>query len=308
MNIDYLELSLKSCPLCGNESFTNLKNNDRYFMGIITAGCNKCGLIQTNPRPSNRGIEYFYKNEYRKFYQGVTDPSEKYIQENNKSERMDYLVSFLESCVNLAQLPNILDVGCSEGAFFSALRKSGYSGKLYGVELNKNFAEFAAKKNDATVYSSIQELNKTFDLIVLNHVFEHLIEPQIFLKNINPLLKDDGRIFIDVPDTEEYKSIGDLHLGHLFHFTTRTLELLLEANGYQVVLCETHSPPFHPKSIRLLAKKKKGTKTLAETSPKTEVGAWSKILKLSLMEYRLKQLLAKLPLLLKIRIFFRNKK
>lgn len=300
MSIDYLELSTKNCPVCENKDFVQLNNNDRYEMGLITVGCNHCGLIQTNPRPSKTGIEFFYSQEYRKFYQGVSNPSEEYIQQNNKYERMTYLVSFLNKVVNITENTVILDIGCSEGAFFGALRKSGFSGKLYGVELNKAFAEYAATRNNAEVYSTINDLNVSFDLIVVNHVFEHLLEPQIFLHDIKRLLKDDGVLFIDVPDVERYSSIGDLHLGHLFHYSTRTLNNFLSKNEYRVELCEPHDPPHHPKSVRLLAKKEGFTDNNFLTTKNTEISSWLLIRKLSFFNYKLKRIISNLPFAIQI--------
>lgn len=297
MVLENLQLSLESCPVCSQKDFQLLNNNDRYFMKLHTVGCNICGLVQVNPRPSEAGVQYFYINEYRKFYQGVSSPDETYIHQHHKYERMKYLVSYIKRFTGFFESVNILDIGCSEGAFFSVLRQEGFLGNLYGVELNSSFANYASVNNRALVRSSIEELNVPCDLITLNHVFEHLLKPAEFLSAIKRLLKQDGIIFIDVPDAEEYQSIADLHIAHLFHYSTRTLTSLFEICGYEIIYCEKHRPPFHPKSIRLIAKKCKvgSNKTVRKSTPESEAGSWRTISGFSALKYKVKLFITAIP-------------
>lgn len=297
MVLENLQLSLGSCPVCSQKDFKLLNNNDRYFMKLHTVGCNVCGLVQVNPRPSEEGVRYFYANEYRKFYQGVSTPDEDYIHQNHKYERMKYLVSYIKNFAEFCESVNILDIGCSEGAFFSVLRQEGFLGSLYGVELNSSFANYASINNGAYVLPSIEEFHTPCDLITLNHVFEHLLKPADFLREIKRLLKQDGIIFIDVPDVEEYQSIADLHIAHLFHYSIKTLTSLLEISGYKIINCEKHQPPYHPKSIRLIAKKCEdaSNKTVIKSKSETELESWRKISGFSSLNYKVKLFIAAIP-------------
>lgn len=253
MKFDYLELHIQPCPCCEGLDFEALVNNDRYLMGLNTVGCVHCGLVQTNPRPSAQGLNTFYSNFYRRYYQGVVSPSQAYVTKMRKEERFARAVSFIRSHINLNDIKGeVLDVGCSEGGFFKALRMSGFDGKLFGVEPNRSFAEYAEKTTNAKVYESLDKLDEKVDLVVLNHVFEHLYNPISFLSSIKKNLKKHSYVYIDVPDAEAYKSIDDIHIAHLFHFTTRTLSRIIADAGYHLIVCEQHNPPFHPPSIRVL--------------------------------------------------------
>ena len=275
-----------------------LKTNDRYGMGVITVGCEKCGLIQTNPRPTEHGLSDFYKNDYRKFYQNTVHPSLEYIQKNNKHTRMAYTVNFLMKTIEHRSIHKVLDIGCSEGAFFSALKERGYSGELYGVEPNREFALFTEQQTGAKVFPSIETLEGKFDLIVLTHVFEHFLSPDIFLQRIKTNLNVDGLLYIDVPDAAEYSSLADLHIAHLYHFTANTLAELMRANGFQVLECDRHRPPHHPRSVRVVAiQSQQPLPGTILTTAQTESEIWTRIRKIGVYKYLLRRKLASIKLL-----------
>lgn len=308
MSFNYLNLSVQSCPICGGMSFSTLKKNDRYFMGIVTVGCNNCGLIQTNPRPDQAGLDNFYKNDYRKYYQGVTTPNSKYIQEYNKGVRLADTVVFLQGFIKFQdESLSLLDIGCSEGALFSALRGANYKGQLFGVELNESFGKYAATNNNAEVHSSLNMHDTKFDLVILNHVFEHILQPDSQLKDIQKILSEKGLLYIDIPDAESYSKLDDLHLAHLFHFTSNTISRLLKNTGYQIIHIERYSPKFHPKSIRLIAKLNDlALPTEFITNPNTERNTWDRTSRISIVNKRIKNVAIKVPFLFVITKWFRS--
>lgn len=275
-----MNLFIQNCPICNNNNFSLLKSNDRYLMGITTSGCNECGLIQTNPRPTESDLILFYEKEYRKFYQGITSPNENYIKNFKKEERFNQTVEFLMNSIAISSEYKILDIGCSEGTFFKKLRDHGFNGNLFGVEPNKDFS-CQIKKNleNVEIYNKIENIKEeNINIITMTHVFEHFLQPNITLKIINNILREDGVLYIDVPDADEYNSLNDFHIAHLYHYTTRTLTHLLKINNFDIILCEKYSPLNHPKSIRLLAKK--STVFTEEPQPhdkKAEDETWQKI-------------------------------
>jgi SAM-dependent methyltransferase len=280
MALDYLKLIDSPCIKCGGGDFVTLIENDRYFMGLVTVGCSDCGLIQMNPLPTDEAFNMFYQKDYRHFYQGIVKPSDEYIKAMKKAERLDYTVDFLTQHAQLQKAATVLDFGCSEGALFDAMVKHGFVGQLFGVEPNPDFAAFAAKNNNAKVYASIDDVVETMDLIVVNHVFEHLVNPTGFLKTIQNKLSETGLLYIDVPDADRYKSINDFHIAHVVHYTIRTLHSLLIENGFEVVSIGSHEPPSHPKSIRVIAKfnaKISDGNKVSATNKNTELLAWRNI-------------------------------
>ncbi|CAH0343186.1 class I SAM-dependent methyltransferase [Rhizobium sp. CECT 9324] len=300
MKLEYLSGEVRPCSLCGGLAFTLLKSNDRYAMGTKTVGCDECGLLQTNPRPDEDALGRFYREDYRRFYQNTTTPSSEYIGATRKDVRLAYTAKFLMLHTKVHNVERLLDLGCSEGALFSALRNEGYEGRLLGVEPNEQFAKFAEQTTGAEVVSSLDKLDGDFDAIVVSHVLEHSINPQTLLREIRTRVRDGGIVYVDVPDADEYNSLADLHIAHLFHFTTRTLERMAELAGYEVVRIEKHCPPHHPKSVRLVAvKPASSVEVSTKTSRTTEEVAWMQVRRIPVARYLVRRSIAQIPYLRK---------
>jgi 2-polyprenyl-3-methyl-5-hydroxy-6-metoxy-1,4-benzoquinol methylase len=95
---------------------------------------------------------------------------------------------------------NILDVGTANGDFLSIAREEGLD--ISGVEYSEYAARNAEKKLQLKIFcGDILDLNppKKFDLIHLNHVYEHVISPRAVAIKLGSLLADDGLLYIEVP-------------------------------------------------------------------------------------------------------------
>lgn len=286
------------CPLCHGTRFEPLAAQDRYLMGLPTVGCLDCGLVQTNPRPSKESMDLFYSSHYRRFYQGVMQPDDAYVMQYNKDVRLRYTVDFLGQRVLANRQLAVLDYGCGEGSLFIALREGGFSGQLVGVEPNAEFGRFASERGRALVHATLGAVGKV-DVAVINHVLEHLPDPIATLLELKQHLADEGNLYIDVPDVEEYGSTADLHIAHLLHFSVRTLRRLVESAGYVVLLCEKHNPPYHPRSVRLVARMAQRSipPSPEPTTPASEAQAWNAVRRVqaSAWKWVLKKRLACLP-------------
>lgn len=249
-----LEWAVRPCPLCGATHFETLTRHDRHQIGLSTAGCKVCGLLQTNPRPSPAGLERFYVLHYRQLYQRVTSPSREYVQRFNKQLRLGATAHYLLETLDLPRDGSLLDYGCGEGSLFVALREAGFEGELHGVEPSPDFARYAATEGRAVVDPQLGNGNE-YDGIVMNHVLEHLAEPMTVLKDLRMQLRPSGFLYVDVPDPHEYRTPDDLHFAHLWHFTPETLGQMLAAAAFVIERIETHRPPSHPASIRVIARR-----------------------------------------------------
>lgn len=145
----------------------------------------------------------------------------------------------------------ILDIGCSTGVMLDIFKKDGW--KTWGVEPSGS-AKSAKRKGHKIVknYFEKAKLPKNyFDLVVMNHVLEHMDDSELVLKKVNTLLKKGGIILVDVPNVGSLASkiYGKnwkylLPNEHLHHFTPETLKKLLEKAGFKVVWTKTWSGLF----------------------------------------------------------------
>jgi SAM-dependent methyltransferase len=233
--------------------------------------------VQTNPRPTPACLREFYSHHYHHFYQGVTQPSERYVQQHRKDKRLAYTVRFLMDNLGLGRSSRLLDYGCGEGSLFVALRAAGYDGELMGVEPDAEFARFAGERGAAKVFTDLQHAGD-LTAVVFNHSLEHLSDPLAELKRVFGMLRPGGHLYVDVPDVETYTSPKDLHIAHVSHFSVRTLWCLAESAGFDPIICEKHEPPNHPKSVRLVAQRgATAAQRTCRTDATTEAVAWARV-------------------------------
>lgn len=245
------------CPLCAGEDFVVLARRDRYGMGLTTSACVRCGFVLTNPRPRPEAMETFYATIYRRLYRGSAAPSAKQLQALGVHERAHYIAEWLEAG-DLVHGKRVLDVGCGDGSLLAELDARG-AASVVGVEPNAEYRAYASLKAGINVAKSIEDLDPSnrFDLVIANHVLEHIPDPLAFLREVRHLVDTHGHAYINVPDATAYSSIDALHIAHLSHFTIVTLQRALRGAGLEPVLVAQHEPPHHPVSVHALARRRR---------------------------------------------------
>ncbi len=126
----------------------------------------------------------------------------------------------------------ILDIGSSYGG-----NLINFSNKSLGVEINSKVADFA-KYLDLNIISlnaedDLNNIEQRFDLIWSTDFLVHMISPYKFLYDSRFLLKDKGRLVIQIP----LLSIFNTHRSpcHFYAFNKKGLCYLMEMAGYKVI-------------------------------------------------------------------------
>jgi SAM-dependent methyltransferase len=132
---------------------------------------------------------------------------------------------------------SVLDIGCGSGAIGRELKNRGFT-RVNAIEIDEE-----ARKNSIGVYEQIfidlnEALNngRTYKLILLLDIIEHLADPQNYLEQLVPLVEDGATILISVPNIThwsirigmlfgrfEYTDRGILDRTHLHFFTKKHL-------------------------------------------------------------------------------------
>ena len=107
--------------------------------------------------------------------------------------------------IDLAEIKEndlVLEVGCGIGNILERIE----TGKLYGIDISKIQIERAKRKLGSKailVKAPGEELpfdDKFFDRILCTEVFEHVLEPELLLKEMKRVLKDGGIISLSIPN------------------------------------------------------------------------------------------------------------
>lgn len=183
-------------------------------------------------------------DEYNKHFweQGILqgDSSAAALYFAQAQARIEFISKILGSLENCS----ILDIGAGQGPIFDVLRKAKLTSFDYvAVEPDVGCQNKLRAKKVKKVVASHKGLSKnSYDLIILSHVLEHVIAPQGFLRALGPLLKNDGVIFVEVPNKDYiYKDAYD---PHLLFFDSHTLKLLFEQAGFEVVCMQSSGRPL----------------------------------------------------------------
>ncbi len=153
-------------------------------------------------------------------------------------------------CVNKGML---LDIGCGDGSFISYMKNMGWD--VYGVVINsailKNTEE-ALRPKIKVINGDLGEADfgeDSFDVVTLWNVFEHIRDSDNLLRAIKKVLRKDGLLVMQVPNTESLEARifkkNWIHLDlerHAHHFSTRTLSAPLNKTGFKITAITHHSP------------------------------------------------------------------
>lgn len=224
------------CYLCGSYNYRLIVKKSKYDI----VKCQNCDFVFTTPIPDNKGIDAFYKTfDYK---DSLT--AEKVI-------RLDAKQSLIKIGHYFKKKSELLDVGCGRGYFLDEARKLGW--KTYGVDTSKLVIDYAKNILHLNVFcGNIFSFlpAKVFDLITLNQVVEHFVNPEDLINQCSKHLINGGLLYIATPNVESVsarvlKDNFDHYIPpeHLGYFSQSTLKKLLEKLGFTVLYVGSWSYP-----------------------------------------------------------------
>jgi 2-polyprenyl-3-methyl-5-hydroxy-6-metoxy-1,4-benzoquinol methylase len=242
---------LMKCFICSSDNVEQIfkklthsvtSDSEMIQKEVSNVICINCGNVFSESGARNN-VGIFYSDSYKLMSESPEAESKFYSQDVGVSHS-DWRCNILLDTLKLPEIGNVLDIGCGKGNFLLAFSQKFPKWSLNGVEASKNALSFAKKK---LLKADLREgffrdglFDKKFDLIVALDVFEHLEEPVEFLNTIIPNLKDDGYLFLDVPNFK--LNPADLFVfDHLTHFTKESLYNLLSHNGMEVISIKENS-------------------------------------------------------------------
>jgi 2-polyprenyl-3-methyl-5-hydroxy-6-metoxy-1,4-benzoquinol methylase len=133
---------------------------------------------------------------------------------NYKDKSQDYYSNVRLDLISLIDKEHgqkkILEIGAAYGSTLNYLKLEGIASEVVAVDLFEDFLnKDLYKEVDNFIFGDIEKLdlsqyNNYFDIILLPDVLEHLIDPQATLTKIKKLLKNNGSIFISIPNIRHY--------------------------------------------------------------------------------------------------------
>ena len=123
-----------------------------------------------------------------------------------------------------------LEVGCATALGLSVFKSNGWS--VLGLDPSEKAVALAKELYGVEVIKALFDARlfkgKNFDLILFSHVVEHIISPDELMRELIPILKPNGLVFIEVPNMMRPDlPMGYLPFEHLNYFIPTSLTNLM---------------------------------------------------------------------------------
>ena len=193
------------CGICGGASSEHLFSatdvNFRTTEEVFSiARCRTCGTSQTIPRPPQESLGKYYPPVYYPI--GGFSPSyDRRRIRPFQRDKVDIVRRFRTSGA-------LLDAGCGAGFFVREASEAGFDAR--GVEFSPDAVEFGRKYSGVRItegeilHADFPE--RSFDIVTLWQVMEHLPNPVEILAGIRKLMKPGGILIVAVPNFDSLQA------------------------------------------------------------------------------------------------------
>jgi len=255
------------CSLCDGK-LSKVFEVTGSFRGNKVCVCKKCNLIQSvasekyNPKKDPHSVQYIGKRN--------VEPNSGAMWGNirhGKGLRFQSHLKKFEKFTKKFKTADVFDDGANRGDFAKYIyKRKNFS--YFGCEPDKICFQSYDKKTPKIInsYTDNYKFKKKFDIIYSSHTLEHTDSLFNHIKKLDEILKINGYIFIDLPNTEQIRVEKDIFEEyfvekHRFHFFPKDIIHIFKNLSYELILNSADNYNF-----TLIFKKKKNTKKIFKSN------------------------------------------
>lgn len=298
------------CKICNTKINSPALEAKEMMFGFKTIHsyyeCSHCDALQIQTIPND--LDKYYPSNYYSFKQhpdvGIDSTFLRKIKSSfllhNKHKILGSLLTigykipdYMQwlKIVGVGYNEAILDVGSGNGVILTRLCKNGFA-NLQGIDpfLKEEFisANGKLKLLRKSIFDK-QELD-AYDLVMLNHSFEHMDDPQAVFKRLSKLVKPGKMLLIRTPVNNSFASkkynINWVDMDpprHLVVHSIKSIQLLADTNGFNLERVVYDSTAFqfwgseqYLKGISLHDPKSYGVNKKSTIFSKSQINGWEK--------------------------------
>jgi SAM-dependent methyltransferase len=210
------------------------------------------GWRSVEPRPNPEALKAFYSQAYFQDSHGTYAQAYSDVELRHRALLADLMLHALDEARG-GPGGRLLEIGCGEGWFLKAASGAGYD--VRGLEFSdyglKRFnPELAGRVQFGDAFEALDRLideTSAFDVCVMEHVLEHVLDPEALLARLPSILRPGGAVAITVPNDFSAVQLKGEALGHIDHpfwvappqhlnyFNSESLPRLLARMGFEVL-------------------------------------------------------------------------
>jgi len=179
-----------NCPYCNSKE----NHNEFKINGFVHVTCDDCNTVYVTPRLKDEYVDLLYSDKYySELYINSMIPA---FDERKKLIGQRKFNQVLEYSNNNG---SVLDIGCGVGEVIDVFKDNNWD--CHAIEFNPGAVDWLKKKgiNVSDVHFNEYDEGLQFDVIMAWGVVEHVIDPLVFLKKVNNMLKPGGVFVSEVP-------------------------------------------------------------------------------------------------------------
>ncbi|GAB2802342.1 class I SAM-dependent methyltransferase [Rhabdobacter roseus] len=236
--------TLSHCPVCTHTQFAKyllVKDHTVSKRDFQIVRCERCGFLFTNPRPPAQEIgQYYDSSDYISHHDEATTLMSR-VYNGVRNYTTGQKIHLIER-VSPRRQGTLLDVGCGTGYFLSQCRQQGWT--TVGTEPDAQARDVAQSRVGELIFESIEAPyfeEKSFDIITMWHVLEHVHDLNGTLDWLRARLVADGKLLVAVPnpesnDAQTYQANWAAYdvPRHLYHFTRKTMQELMDRHAFRL--------------------------------------------------------------------------
>jgi len=211
---------IKFCPVCKNENHQIITNNQCFYYSSEVLECQKCKFCWLKKQLDDDELYNFYAKLYR----------EKKEECLNRMRRVGDLVrsrsQYLFIKNNVCFDDAILEIGAGYGVNANYLYEKGFRNLTISEYDYNAISKYLFSKVSIEEKQFTHITNSCYDVILMSHVLEHLYDIDAKIEKLRKLLKQNGRLFIEIPNNEN--PIIRRSMSHSYHYLFFTKQNVID--------------------------------------------------------------------------------
>ncbi|MCI5057521.1 MAG: class I SAM-dependent methyltransferase [Flavobacteriales bacterium] len=237
-----------TCIICGSSDSELLAKKGRNDVSLNFRICKGCGLGYLSPRWTKQAYNQYYATEYDKHYRKDVFDLQSILEQAKKNVVVE---RFQNSNFLNSEPLSVLEIGSGEGRNLAGFKNVSSENNLYAIEPSVQSHKILEGFGVEVISNDVDDdwhlkYPKKFDVIIMRHVLEHFLNPIEVLNNLGKVLKEDGVLYIAVPNC--FKATNNvqsswIRVVHTFYFNPISFKNLIDKTPFKI--SELHEGDQH---------------------------------------------------------------